>query len=350
LKPEEMEAPPLEIGPGASTLPWKKMNSHSLAKAPTKPAEVAAPALLIPDPLDYEASADVPSRAATSQIGSAEAAPAAAEKPNEPVLAAPAQSTPRLAAEKLQVRHIFRESGEEPQQGKQSIGNLLVVIEALNATDEPADGTGEASLMVIRNNTPGRRPSNPADFSVVNRWDFTPDETKAAWQSSQLGDGLHLELPLGETKLPDGELELWARLVCPDGRKLLTRFPFDPTQLASIDDATEKAALASAEEPAARPIPAPENAEVAPASNATTNQEPPPSWHASSVNLDPNRAEGYATTAGSSSGGWTKRPVGEPRIASVSGESSTTDRKPTWKRSATAQAVGGAPQAWAPER
>ena len=51
----------------------------------------------------------------------------------------------------------------------------------------------------------------------VDRWDFTAEETQAAWQSSQLGDGLHLELPLATGPLPEGPLELWARLVNADG-------------------------------------------------------------------------------------------------------------------------------------
>ena len=72
----------------------------------------------------------------------------------------------------------------------------------------------------------------------VDRWDFTAEETQAAWQSSQLGDGLHLELPLGETVLPEGPLELWVRLVNAEGKKLLTRLPFAVGDLQPLDMAS----------------------------------------------------------------------------------------------------------------
>src|SRR5690606_21087030 len=92
-----------------------------------------------------------------------------------------------------------------------------------------ADFNGKVSLMVMTmvDEKPRR----------VRRWDFTAEETSAAWQSSNLGDGLHLELPLEETELPPGPLELWVRLETADDRKLLAQIPFDTVTLASISEA-----------------------------------------------------------------------------------------------------------------
>ena len=125
-------------------------------------------------------------------------------------------------AEQLVVSHLFRSGGD-----LSAPANLLTVVEARDAYDEPVDLNGEMSLMVMT--------ADPNSPQRIHRWDFTNDETAAAWQSSDLGDGLHMELPLEETKLPSVTLELWVRLVTQDGRKLLTQLPFEPRELMSID-------------------------------------------------------------------------------------------------------------------
>src|SRR5690606_17687277 len=91
--------------------------------------------------------------------------------------------------EQLVITHVFRDS-----QGSETPASLLSVVEARDASNEPADFNGKVSLMVMTmvDEKPRR----------VRRWDFTAEETSAAWQSSNLGDGLHLELPLEETELP----------------------------------------------------------------------------------------------------------------------------------------------------
>jgi hypothetical protein len=180
----------------------------------------------------------------------------------------------------------------------------------------------------------------------IERWDFTPEETAAAWQSSQLGDGLHLELPLTRSKLPEGELELWARVVGADGRKLLTQVPLEPTQLASMADFNAEGSLAVEESitpapaaPVAEPTPSdgPSDNQIAVSSiTKTVAEEPKPSWRPSSVRLNENRVEGFATTAGGPAA----------RVASTATESSG---KPTWKRSAAA-AAGETKRDWAPFR
>jgi len=336
VAPDTMEAPALEIGPEVQALPFKKR------------FESAAAPLLIPDPIDYQADAEELVAEATSPVEThnglaASAASQAVELnvANEAVVAAPLLAAPqinaeRLSADHLQIRRIF---AERPTAEAEAISSLLIVVEALNATDEPVGAEGGASLMIMTRDDSGvmRR---------IERWDFTPEETAAAWQSSQLGDGLHLELPLAKSQLPAGELELWARVVGADGRKLLTQIPLEPAQLASMADFNAEGVLAAEESvtptpaaPITEPTPSdePSDNQVAVSSiTKTAAEEPKPTWRPSSVKLNENRVEGFATTAGG--------PVA--RVASTASESSG---KPTWKRSAAA-AAGETKRDWAPFR
>lgn len=324
INPDEMEAPALEIGPGVQASPFKK--TFESAEAP----------LLIPDPIDYQADDD--------ELAAGSARPNQVEEPNEadpvtaaaPLLAAPQVNSERLSADHLQIRRVF---AERPEPDGEAIASLLVVIETLNATDEPVGADGGASLMIMKRDESGA-------MRRVERWDFTPEETAAAWQSSQLGDGLHLELPLAEAQLPGGELELWARVLAADGRKLLTQIPLEPTQLVSMADFNAEESLA-AKEPAAptpetrltEPMPTDVSTEDEVAVSAiakTAAEASKPAWRASSVRLDDARVESFATTAGGPTA----------RVASSSTESTT---KPTWKRSATAGAAE-AKREWAPFR
>lgn len=323
INPDEMEAPALEIGPGVQASPFKK--TFESAEAP----------LLIPDPIDYQADDD--------ELAAGSARPNQVEEPSEadpetaaPQLAAPQVNAERLSADHLQIRRVF---AERPEPDGEAIASLLVVIETLNATDEPVGADGGASLMIMNRDESGA-------MRRVERWDFTPEETAAAWQSSQLGDGLHLELPLAEAQLPGGALELWARVLAADGRKLLTQIPLEPTQLVSMADFNAEESLA-AKEPAAptpetrltEPMPTDISAEDEVAVSAiakTAAEASKPAWRASSVRLDDARVESFATTAGGPTA----------RVASSSTESTT---KPAWKRSATAGAAE-AKRDWAPFR
>lgn len=331
INPDEMEAPALEIGPGVQAQPWKK--TFESAEAP----------LLIPDPIDYQADTEesagrelvAEATSPTPELNApSEAAPELAD--SAPLLAAPRVEGERLSADHLQIRRVF---AERPEADPAAITSLLIVVEALNATDEPVGAEGEASLMIMAREDGGA-------MRRVERWDFTPEETASAWQSSQLGDGLHLELPLAKSEFAEGDLELWARIVTADGRKLLTQIPFEPTQLASMADFNAEAALATNESEATTPTaaalepvpleePADNQVAVAPITK-TAAEEVKPAWRASSVQLNENRVEGFATTAGG--------PVA--RMASTATESSG---KPTWKRS-SAVAAGETKRDWAPFR
>jgi hypothetical protein len=312
VSPEEMEAPALEIGPGVG----------------------AAEPLLIPDPIDYQADAETQTATASPVQTADDAA--------EPALVAPQVSGPRLAAERLKIRRVFAEPAED---GK-SPGSLLVVVEALNATDEPVDAIGAASLMIMVQDAPG-------SLKRIERWDFTAEETAAAWQSSNLGDGLHLELPLSKGELPEGELELWARVANEDGAKVLTppdqAYRFEASQLASMADAAEETVLASNEDNPAEPTSVEPLPTPAPAEEAVAEATPAAQWRSSLTRTDSTKTVAAGSAVASKGKGWTSRPIDvqTPRVATAPAASAG---RPAWKRSATAQASKEASADWTPFR
>jgi hypothetical protein len=341
VDPEELEAPELQIGPIGDA----SRDSEPIAAtgAASSSAEADGP-LLIPDPVDYQADVDAES------APESEPASAVADAVGEPTLAAPQVNAPRLTAQQLKVRRLFRERSKDGD----SLGSLLVVVEGVNATDEPADVIGAASLMVMA------RDENGA-LRRVDRWDFTAEETAAAWQSSHLGDGLHLELPLTEEALPEGELELWARVVDDDGAKLLTSaedpFRFEAGTLVAMADAPADAMRASNDGLQLEPTPA-EIEQPTPlqkaehkgdaATKTAAAEALKPQWRASSIRLDKDRVEGFATTAGNKPASWTTTPIdgGQARVAAASGNTS----RPKWQRSTRAAVVTESKPEWSAER
>jgi len=167
--------------------------------------------LIIPDPVDFE----------SNLTDSAFEGEQFAEELFEDQQVEETAAIVVRVAERLEVTQLFQGEGDEL-----SPKSLLTVVEALDDKGEPVDLDGEISLMVMT--------SDEATPQRMKRWNFTAEETAAAWQSSNLGDGLHLELPLEKVQLPATPLELWVRLVTADGRKLLTQLPFDSNQLTSI--------------------------------------------------------------------------------------------------------------------
>jgi len=195
---------------------------------------------------------------------------------------------------------------------------------------------------------PGTEGAKDVPLMRLKRWDFTAEETITAWQSSDLGDGLHLELPLEMLKLPQTPLVLWVRLVTSDGRKLLTQLPFEASQLG--DPSTDSPrplpnGLARAEteaENSAAPVNVlrieterisqyeklklAANQQLAnqPSANQPSGRQEPtadqPRWRASMQRTD-RTAVGFATTSGKTSGWITqspgRQPYGRTRVAST---------------------------------
>ena len=244
---------------------------------------------------------------------------------------------------RLEVTQLFRGEGDalssekgSPQNG--SPQNLLTVIEALDANGQPVDMDGEVSLMVMT--------TDEAKPKRLKRWNFTSEETTEAWQSSDLGDGLHLELPLEQLALPEIPLELWVRLVTADGRKLLTQLPFEPSQLTNVSDDLPQplpSGLALAEtETDESAVPSnllrieteraaePKKSELAeskpPAAKEPTADQP--RWRASMQRTD-RTAEGFATTTSKTAGWTTQAPERQSQPYASTKEPKTPMSQPT---------------------
>ena len=305
--PENLEVPDLEIGSAAGEFdPYA--SATPLAEADIE-GDLLADGSFIPDPAAFqtalrEETADYDLETADEeQLFDEDVTPTRSRDP-----------------ERLIISHVFRNSDPETKPT-----SLLSVVEARDASNEPADFNGKVSLMVmtVTDGKPQR----------VKRWDFTAEETNAAWQSSNLGDGLHLELPLEGTELPNGLLELWVRLETVDGRKLLSQAPFEGTTLASIDEAAEyvadtgdeiggathlaetnplrQTATAIKTEPI-RDEPEPINvAAVAPQPERSNKSKAEPQWRAA-THYSSGANTGFATTATAQQ--WSTRPIGNKAL------------------------------------
>jgi len=233
--------------------------------------------------------------------------------------------------ERLVIIGVYRgDQNDEPPT------SLLTVIEARDANEEPVDLDGKVSLMIMT--------ADPVAPQRLKRWDFNAEETASAWQSSSLGDGLHLELPLEDRVESEEPLELWVRLVGADGRKLLAQLPLPWEQLISVEEAMEnqpalltddrQLAEHNAQPLTRQALTQQESAEVQPTEQdiATvekkTLRKAGTQWRTSHHQSHMN-AEGYSSTAKAAKG-WTSQPTGgrEPQARLVtSGQQSTTVRQ-----------------------
>lgn len=197
---------------------------------------------------------------------------------------------------------------------------LLTVVEARDSKNEPAELDGMVSLMVMT--TDKTRPKR------LRRWDFSEEETLSSWQLSHLGDGLHLELPLGEAPLPNEPVELWARLMTNDGRKLLARLPFSQSALVTIDNRPDPVDQALAEA-----VPLESQATELPQAVVVIEPEKPaadgPQWRASKEAAQ----DGRATT-----NGWQASQQYDTQVQQAATTSHST-KTPVWTtgRSATSK-------------
>lgn len=325
--PENLEVPDLQIGePVSSVDPYE--SATPLIEAGIEGA-LLADGSFIPDPSAYQ-TANVVEEGAAEELA-AEYDEELVEEEGQPF---EEDITPTRSRdpERLVISQLFRsaDESEEPT-------SLLSVVEARDASNEPADFNGKVSLMVMTlvDDKPQR----------VRRWDFTAEETVAAWQSSNLGDGLHLELPLEGMPLPAGPLEMWVRLETADGRKLLSQVPFDSLQLASIEDADEYEHIAAADDeidgathladenplrqaksviktqPIERPAPSPAVA-------AATEAKAEPQWRAA-THYSSNANSGYATTATAQQ--WNTRPIGRTSATKPADQPQTKGQQQQWR-------------------
>ncbi|QEG34939.1 hypothetical protein [Bythopirellula goksoeyrii] len=218
---EELEVPELDLEIGEPISSDEEHEAAILADSEGIEHEQDPNTIRIPNPVAYqtagydelEESTDIPFEVETLEN----------LDDTEAVAEAETQSPSVRKAERLVIAYVFRDSTESPKPS-----SLLSVIEARDSRNEPAAFDGKVSLMVMQ--------GDPEAPTRIKRWDFTEEETAAAWQTSQFGDGLHLELPLEDTQLPEGPFELWVRLESADGGKLLSQIPMEAQTLATMED------------------------------------------------------------------------------------------------------------------
>jgi hypothetical protein len=311
--PEDLEAPELEleIGEPISAAEEYK-NATPLAEAAIE-GTLLADGSFIPDPSAYQTAAEEELQVPIFEESSEEYA-----EPFE----AEISPTRHREPERLVISHVFRNSNEVA-----APVSLLSVVEARDASNEPADFNGKVSLMVmeIDNEKPQR----------VKRWDFTAEETSAAWQSSNLGDGLHLELPLEGAELPRGPLELWVRLETTDGRKLLSQIPFEQATLVSIDQAEEHLAELDHEVDGAthlttanplrqgKPV-----IKTTPLRTADAEPKAEPQWRAA-THYSSGSNSGFATTATAQQ--WSSRPIGSKAATETATQPAANSSQQQWR-------------------
>jgi hypothetical protein len=325
VRPEELDVDDLEFGefgrvqPPAGGDPWDD------AQAPPVAVGEEPATLLIPHPADFVD--DGPAEASVAAQSYADQA--WTEESPADLVAEPAEAPPtRLAASHVEIRRILLQPGEAGSEPA-----LLAVVEVLSDSREPVEAEGEVSLMVMAADAPG-------SLQRIERWDFTAAEASSSWQSTLLGDGLHLQLPLAVESLPAGPLQLWARLVTPDGEKMLTQLVFDVASLGTLDQA-----LAEAQDSAAQA--SPQLGAEAAASSASSSSDQrsairpvqavderhrrePDGWRAAP------RPTPSSTASSTSGGGWTPRPTGgagsgAPRSADVRARVEGAPSTPYWQ-------------------
>jgi hypothetical protein len=318
ISPENLEAPELELEIGEPI----GANEEYYEEATPLPqtGTLLADGSFIPDPSAFQTSAieeDNAEEPVIDDIATAEVVEESHQPFEEDIT-----PTKRHEPEQLVVAHIFENAKEEAT-------SLLSVIEARDASNEPADFNGKVSLMVMKlvQGKPQR----------VKRWDFTPEETSAAWQSSNLGDGLHLELPLEESELPSGPLELWVRLETNDGRKILAQMSFEQATLASIDEAEEHVAQRDEDVDGATHISEsnplrstkssiPTQPRKTPSQSVQTKADPqwrPATHYSSETN------SGFATTATEQQ--WTSRPIGSKAATETATKPQSPNSPQQWR-------------------
>ncbi len=332
--PDELDIPELEISQPTSQVESAETAELAVFDQNDQPDAESEQLLEFPDPV-------------------AEEEPALPVQPQQ-VVAAEHQiamlDVPAKPAEQVVIAQLFRnEAGEESPKA------LLAVVETLDADDQPVEFPGEVSLMVMTGGA--EKPQR------LKRWDFDPDDATSAWQSSHLGDGLHLELPLGETELPEVPLELWVRIVGQEGRKLLSQLPFEREQLAAFEVETGAQQLLAGGEESFTEQDSKHAAHAAEGLLLVAEEpvvgeqaEQPSGWKAASAWSDIDSPDHVSTVKQTS--GWTAQPNGGrfPQSPSTAARQSTSGGSgPVWTAGRVnhtppqATSHGSQPQ-WSPRR
>jgi hypothetical protein len=217
-KVETPEVPPLET----------RTNTDSTTQDELLTSEKPAPADLTPRVLT--ASFDGPLRESAAAESTSESVPGEAASAAG---AAPEQSSAASGPRKTDPSREVMLSGEVVANDAGGGPRLLIDIIPFDQAGhvEPLDGN--LSLMLLAAGSDGPRQN-------LGRWDFGPDEVRAAIDSAATEPTMrfYIELPAGT---PVGEsTELWARLVPRGGSKLLAHANVDLTRPGIFSSRTDK--------------------------------------------------------------------------------------------------------------
>jgi hypothetical protein len=236
----------LKPPPHAPTPPSRQMNGPQLGEPETPPV---VPKLEMGNP-------DVPPlRDTSAQDGGrfdddSETIAAAADRPESVVQRAdyespikkPTNTAPANVAHKTPVDQELPASPEQPRQvllqGQVVAGDadncphVLVDVTPQLADGQPVDYRGSLSLLILD-------PYGEGSTVSLARWDFTADELDQTVLKTT--DGPTLEFPL---QLPSGvpidkPLELWARLLPENGKKILTHATLDLSRASQFSSAEQ---------------------------------------------------------------------------------------------------------------
>jgi len=122
--------------------------------------------------------------------------------------------------------------------GKPGDDGIVGVIRARTAAGTHVAPAGDLSLMVIA-------PSPHGEPKRLARWDFTAAELASRRSRARGGTRLSVDLPWPAGPPKTGPFKLWARLVTPDGRKLLSRLDMEVDRAGKIAAVAAPASEAS---------------------------------------------------------------------------------------------------------
>lgn len=103
---------------------------------------------------------------------------------------------------------------------------ITALVQPRDAAGDVVQVSGQVSLMIMDTRAKG-------SAARLGRWDFSPEQAEARWQNSEDRAGMEFSLPWpGGSEEVRGSFQLWARLVLPEGRKLLAHTELDVAQIA----------------------------------------------------------------------------------------------------------------------
>ncbi len=135
----------------------------------------------------------------------------------------PSEQSVIPSAEQVTVQPMVIKQGSSQDASRQSI---TVLVQPRSAAGEVVRVPAQVSLMIM-----GTR-ANSATVRL-GRWDFSSEQAQARWQDSEDRAGMEFSLPWPDrSQAARGPFQLWARLVLPEGRKLLAHTDVDASQIA----------------------------------------------------------------------------------------------------------------------